>query len=208
MAPPSTHLAACVSTSETKDAESHKETYEQLAQVVSSTYEAAASGIVMDFHRHPDGWYTALPVMVGALVAHRHFEARDTDVLVATIPKSGTTWIKALLYAAAHRTVDRSSILQQLASHNSHQLVPSLETQVYTKYKIPDHGSLPAPRLFGTHIPTHSLPPSVAASGCKVHISSVLSNISLNDAAMQAQSSATTPYSFAITDFKACAISS
>jgi hypothetical protein len=159
MAPPSTvHQLAtgAVSPLEAKvDAESHREIYEQLAQVVSSTYEAAASGIVVDFHRHPDGWYTALPVMVGSLVAHRHFEARDTDVLVATIPKSGTTWIKALLYAAARRTTEED-VLHHLASHNSHHLVPSLETQVYTKEQIPHLGSLPAPRLFGTHIPAQS----------------------------------------------------
>jgi hypothetical protein len=109
MAPPSSvhQLPTGVSPLEAKvDAKPHKEIYEQLAQVVSSTYEAAASGIVVDFHRHPDGWYTALPVMVGSLVSHRHFEARATDVLVATIPKSGTTWIKALLYAVAHRGTD------------------------------------------------------------------------------------------------------
>jgi hypothetical protein len=62
-------------------------------------------------------------------------------------------------------------MLRQLNAHNSHHLVLSLETQVYTKEQIPDLGLLPAPRLFGTHIPAQSLPPFVAASGCKVHFS-------------------------------------
>lgn len=152
------------------DAKSHEEIYEDARQVVS-TYETVPTGIVMDYHRHPDGWYMALPVMVGAVVAQQHFEARGTDVLLATIPKAGTTWIKALLYAAANRTNDDNSssyLFQQLASHNSHQLVPFLETQLYTKDQIPDLSSLPSPRLFATHIPAGSLPASVAASGCKV----------------------------------------
>jgi hypothetical protein len=163
MDPQPVHLAT---TPEAKDPKSHKEIYEQLRQVVS-TYESASAGIV-DYHRHPDGWYMNLPVMVSSMVAQQHFEARHSDVVLATMPKSGTTWIKALLYAAAHRSDDTSLILQQLASHNSHQLVPFLETKIYTKDQIPDLSCLPAPRLLATHIPAESLPSSVVASGCKV----------------------------------------
>lgn len=135
-----------------------------------STYETVPTGVV-DYHRHPDGWYMDLPVMVSSVVAQRHFEARDSDVLLVTIPKSGTTWIKALLYAAARRADDGGMplVLGQLASRNPHQLVPFLESQIYTRDQIPDLSSLPAPRLFATHIPAASLPASVvAAPGCKV----------------------------------------
>lgn len=152
---------------ESGEANSHKEMYRQLRQVVSN-YETAPTGTAVDYHRHPDGWYMALPVMVSSMVAQRSFEARHTDVLLATIPKSGTTWVKALLYAAAHRTEDRSSVLGQLASHNAHELVPFLEIRVYIKDQIPDLSSLPMPRLFATHIPAGSLPPSVVSSGSKV----------------------------------------
>uniref|UniRef100_A0A453LJI9 Sulfotransferase n=1 Tax=Aegilops tauschii subsp. strangulata TaxID=200361 RepID=A0A453LJI9_AEGTS len=48
------------------------------------------------------------------------------------------------------------------------QLVPFLEARVFTNGRIPDLSSLPAPRLLMTHIPSVSLPESVAASGCKV----------------------------------------
>ncbi|EMS47470.1 Flavonol sulfotransferase-like protein [Triticum urartu] len=151
----------------TPEADEAKKIYEEARRVVS-TYETVPSGALRDNCRHPGGWHMIMPVMVSSMVAEQHFEARGTDVLLVTMPKCGTTWIKALLYAAARRTDDTSSILRQLASHNSHQLVPFLEAQVYTKDQIPDLSSLPAPRLFASHIPAESLPPSVVASGCKV----------------------------------------
>ncbi|KAI4980944.1 cytosolic sulfotransferase 5-like [Hordeum vulgare subsp. vulgare] len=153
----------------TPEADEAKEIYEEARGVVS-TYETVPGGATMDYRRHPDGWYITPSIMVGSVVAQQRFEARGTDVLLVTMPKCGTTWIKALLYAAAHRSdADASSsVLRQLASHNSHQLVPFLEAQVYTKDRIPDLSSLPAPRLFATHIPAESLPPSIAASDCKV----------------------------------------
>uniref|UniRef100_A0A0E0J6F4 Sulfotransferase n=1 Tax=Oryza nivara TaxID=4536 RepID=A0A0E0J6F4_ORYNI len=88
--------------------------------------------------------------------------ARATDIFLVTFPKSGTTWIKALLYSALHRRAD------ELLAHSPHQLISFLESQVFVKDRIPDLSSLPEPWLLMTHIPSQSLPDSVAASGCKV----------------------------------------
>ncbi|XBH71970.1 hypothetical protein VPH35_099361 [Triticum aestivum] len=139
------------------EAASHKEIYDQLREVVS-TYPTTPrlSGIGRPYVCHPDGWYAFTPGVLNAMVIKRHLEARDTDVLLATFPKSGTTWLKALLFAALHRTADGAT------------LVPFLEARVFTNGRIPDLSSLPAPRLLMTHIPSVSLPESVAASGCKV----------------------------------------
>ncbi|KAF0918677.1 hypothetical protein E2562_025804 [Oryza meyeriana var. granulata] len=127
--------ASALGTGESEEA--HRKVYEQLRQFVS-TYPTVPNGLDTPYHRYPDGWYTFLPAMVSVMVAQRHFTARDTDIVLATFPKCGTTWLKALLYATA-----------------------------YVRDRVPDLSSLPAPRLLATHIPRPSLLASVAASGCK-----------------------------------------
>jgi hypothetical protein len=108
--------------------------------------------------------------MVGSMVADACFTARPSDVVVATLPKSGTTWIKVLLYSTVRRAehpVDSSD--HPLNSLGPHQCIKFLEYQVYSGSRIPDLGELPDPRLFSTHVPFSSLPRSVvAASGWKV----------------------------------------
>ncbi|KAL5206296.1 hypothetical protein ABZP36_034505 [Zizania latifolia] len=143
------------------EAAAHKEIYDQLRQVVD-TLPTAPSGIGLLYSRHPDGWYTFTSVVVSAMVIKKHLTARATDVFIVTFPKSGTTWLKALLHSAVRRGV------HDIGAYSPHQLIPFLESQVFIKDQIPDLSSLPAPRLLMTHIPSQSLPDSVADSGCKL----------------------------------------
>ncbi|KAF8704060.1 hypothetical protein HU200_031546 [Digitaria exilis] len=103
------------------------------------------------------------------MVADACFAARPSDIIVATLPKSGTTWIKSLLYATVHRRehpVD--AIDHPLTSFGPHSCIKFFEYQLYTRNKIPDLDKLPDPRLFATHVPFVSLPRSIATSGCKI----------------------------------------
>jgi hypothetical protein len=144
------------------EAAAHKEIYDQLRQTVETFPTAPNSSNSFTYSRHPDGWYTFPEGVVSAMVIKSHLTARTTDIFMVTFPKSGTTWLKTLLHSALHRGAN------DLAAHSPHQLVPFLETQVFIKDRIPDLSSLPAPRLLMTHIPSQSLPDSVADSGCKV----------------------------------------
>lgn len=109
-----------------------------------------------------------------------HYQAFDTDIVLATIPKSGTTWLKALAFAIENR--DRFPVVlvpnddvkdhhqHPLLTSNPHDLVPFFEYKLYSNGQIPDLSKLfpQHPRLFGTHAPFPSLANSVKKSNSKI----------------------------------------
>lgn len=99
----------------------------------------------------------------------KHYIAQDTDIIVSTIPKSGTTWLKALCFAIVKRHIyPHDDPNHPLLASNSHELVPFLEYKLFANHQIPDMSSLPRPHLLGTHVPIGALPDSVRDSGCKI----------------------------------------
>ncbi|XP_004514767.1 cytosolic sulfotransferase 15-like [Cicer arietinum] len=100
-----------------------------------------------------------------------HFQAKDSDVFVATVPKSGTTWLKALTFATVNRQHHFiSSKNHPLLSYNPHDLVPFIEYTVYGNHEnLPNFSNFHEPRLFGTHVPFDSLSNSIKDfSNCKI----------------------------------------
>ncbi|CAN6249443.1 unnamed protein product [Urochloa humidicola] len=120
-------------------------------------------------YRHNQGWYAAMVPMVGAMVADSCYTARSSDIIVATLPKSGTTWIKALLYATVHRDkypVDASD--HPFHSIGPHECINFFEYQLYSGNRIPNLDKLSDPRLFATHVPFMALPRTVMTTSCKI----------------------------------------
>ncbi|XP_028753078.1 cytosolic sulfotransferase 14-like [Neltuma alba] len=99
----------------------------------------------------------------------QHFQAKDSDIIIASLPKSGTTWLKALTFAIVNR--NRFSSCQQnhpLLISNAHDLVPFFEFNYYANNQIPDLSDMSEPRMFSTHVPFHLLPDSITKSKCKI----------------------------------------
>ncbi|XP_020240017.2 cytosolic sulfotransferase 15, partial [Cajanus cajan] len=99
-----------------------------------------------------------------------HFQAKDNDVIIASVPKSGTTWLKALTYAIVNRQHFPSLENHPLLNYNPHQLVPPFEFVLYDDIygQIHDLSIMTEPRLFGTHIPFTSLAKSIKESNCRI----------------------------------------
>ncbi|KAL2898091.1 Cytosolic sulfotransferase 15 [Bienertia sinuspersici] len=105
------------------------------------------------------------------IAAQTHFEAQDSDVVIATVPKSGTTCLKAHVFAIVNRRrFDINSKDHPLLSCNPHDLVPFLEYKVYANNQIQKLSNLASPRFFASHVPYHSLPKTItkSTSNCKI----------------------------------------
>ncbi|KAJ4720422.1 Sulfotransferase [Melia azedarach] len=113
------------------------------------------------------------PKEIQAIISFQnHFQAKDSDVILASIPKSGTTWLKALTFAIVNRKSFPivSNKNHPLLASNPHDLVSFFEYKLYENNQIPDLSNFPEPRVFATHIPFASLnmQESVQKSNAKV----------------------------------------
>ncbi|KAL8038505.1 hypothetical protein ABFX02_11G111600 [Erythranthe guttata] len=91
----------------------------------------------------------------------QHFKPLPNDVILASFPKTGTTWLKALLHSIIHRHSPNHSSNTLLLNHPQ-ELIPSLETNLYVQNGnfIPtiiedqyNKGGGTSSRILATHIP-------------------------------------------------------
>ncbi|CAJ2668826.1 unnamed protein product [Trifolium pratense] len=116
-------------------------------------------------------WVT--PSQIQSIICFQnHFEAKDSDVVIASMPKSGITWLKALTFAIINRHHFSSLENHPLLTSNPHELVPFFEFNIYVdticQFTKVDLLNMIEPRLFGTHIPFPSLAKSIKESNCKI----------------------------------------
>ncbi|KAK2635992.1 hypothetical protein Ddye_030784 [Dipteronia dyeriana] len=122
-------------------------------------------------HQYQGFWHNTRQLH-GVLTCQTYFQAHDSDILLVTTPKSGTTWLKALTFALVNRFdhfVDPENHNHHpLLKNNPHELVPFLEIKLYVENQVPDLTTLKSPRIFSTHLPFVSLPKSLSDSACKI----------------------------------------
>lgn len=156
----------------------------------SVTHFDIVSSCGMRFGRYQSVWIDANLIPAVKLI-QQEFQARPDDIFFASLPKTGTTWGKALLYtiiefaALANKlpTTDQteynSAVLDMekfgVDEKNPHALVPTLETYLFNssgdheQYDISIFSDFPSPRLLHTHLPFHTLPLLVRSSlNCKI----------------------------------------
>ncbi|GMP71828.1 hypothetical protein CsSME_00030090 [Camellia sinensis var. sinensis] len=134
---------------------------------------------LVDLYQWEGFWYHDI-VLEAAMAAKSSFIALDDDVFVAASPKTGSTWLKALVASIIHRgggdgggdceggNEDDEDADDPLRYHHPNDLVPSLELQVCRKNGKLDLPNMASPRLFRTHISYSLLPESIKTSSCKI----------------------------------------
>ncbi|XP_027082367.2 cytosolic sulfotransferase 15-like [Coffea arabica] len=106
-------------------------------------------------------------VLKSTIFFQRNFKAKDSDIILASIPKSGTTWLKSLSFTIINRkkcTIPESPLLIT----NPHDLVRSMEYGLFLNSENPDLEAFSCPRIFSTHLPYHALPQSILNAKCRI----------------------------------------
>ncbi|XP_015615869.1 cytosolic sulfotransferase 12 [Oryza sativa Japonica Group] len=119
--------------------------------------------------RQHGGFWLPETFLPGLEAARARFEPRPSDVLLASFPKSGTTWLKALAFATLNRAAyPPSGEGHPLRRRGPHDCVQFLESALVVSDDM--FASLPSPRLLSTHLPYSLLPEGVKAdsSGCRI----------------------------------------
>ncbi|XWS30850.1 hypothetical protein CRYUN_Cryun23aG0026500 [Craigia yunnanensis] len=118
-------------------------------------------GSFAPLYLHQGFWFHA-DLLVGDILVHEVFKAEPSDIFVCSVPKSGTTWLKALTFAIVTRTL-YDNFTSPLLNKLSHDCVLYL-ADFAKKLDIRE----PGVPLISTHCPYNSLPKSVLYSDCKV----------------------------------------
>lgn len=116
--------------------------------------------------RNYQGFWEVEGILPRIMALQTHFQPRSTDIFIASFPKCGTTWLKALTFSVIHRNK------YDFASHpllrlNPHDCVKFIEL-LFCEEDLVYLESLPSPRVLGLHLAYSMLPDSIRSSECKI----------------------------------------
>ncbi|GAB4844311.1 hypothetical protein Ancab_037675 [Ancistrocladus abbreviatus] len=140
---------------------SHLALEDQIEHIIS-TLPKEKGWLLDSFYQYHGFWFEK-PILQGLIICQKSFEARPSNVILASYPKSGTTWLKALLFTIMNRcSYDDST--HPLLTCNPHDCIPSIEFYACNNPSSP----IPDTPLLGTHIPYTLLPESIKQSNCPI----------------------------------------
>ncbi|CAN1784385.1 Cytosolic sulfotransferase 8 [Linum perenne] len=123
----------------------------------------------IQMHESDGFWYGPVDVLHSGNAFRENFQpARDDVVVLASMPKAGTTWLKSLCHCILFRDVREEDDL--LTKMNPFDCVPTVEATLFLGKPRNFPAIDPERRLFHTHVPYSSLPDSITndSPGCKL----------------------------------------
>ncbi|KAM0917929.1 hypothetical protein ACQ4PT_009325 [Festuca glaucescens] len=128
------------------------------AMLVSALPIKLAAGTKLKLRCYQGFW---LPerFVPAAIAMQRRLIPRPDDVVIASLPKCGTTWLNALAFATiARRSYPPAGDDHPLLRLNPHECVPFLDVLFAEGGREARLAALPSPRLMYTHMPQAMLP--------------------------------------------------
>ncbi|XP_016057336.1 PREDICTED: sulfotransferase 1C4-like [Miniopterus natalensis] len=92
-----------------------------------------------------------------------NFQAKPDDLLIASYPKAGTTWIQEIVDLIQNNGDFEKSRRAPISLRQ-----PFLEWMRSTVSGIDEANAMPSPRTLKTHLPVQLLPPSFWEKNCKI----------------------------------------
>ncbi|CAH2075755.1 unnamed protein product [Thlaspi arvense] len=116
------------------------------------------------------GYWLPSKGLKGMISLRKHFKSRDSDIILSNFSKSGTTWLKGLIFTILNRAqFAPDSATHPLLICNPHNLVPFFDLQIYDDgNKNPNIENLHNLRIFATHLPFSLLPHCISYSNCLI----------------------------------------
>ncbi|CAN1220569.1 Cytosolic sulfotransferase 5 [Linum perenne] len=134
----------------------------------SSTEAILTFWDAIQIHESGGFWYGG-PSVDSVNAFRSNFQpARDDVVVLASMPKAGTTWLKSLSHCILFRDVEEEDDL--LTTTNPHNCVPTFESTLFIGEPSEFPAIDPDRQLFHTHVPYNNLPDSIKnhSRGCKL----------------------------------------
>lgn len=156
---------ASFSLSAYQEQEEKKDVLQNCEEIISTLPKDTGWG-AEHYYQYEGFWYPKI-FLEGVIWAQANFRARDNDIFLATFPKCGTTWVKALMFAIQNREIyDFSS--HPLLTKSPQECVPNIELLAHQDNPIDYLDAMASPRCLAAHIPHRSLPKSILNSGTKI----------------------------------------
>ncbi|XP_062113869.1 cytosolic sulfotransferase 5-like [Humulus lupulus] len=127
-------------------------------ELVISQLPKASSWLKGGVTLYQNCWFPSINIP-SIITFQNQFKAKDDDIIMASSPKSGATWLKSLLFSILNRNQHYNQ--HPLLTTSPHHLVPSFELTIYSDHKLHDLSTMSSPRLLWTHIPYASLSDSI-----------------------------------------------
>ncbi|XP_038698256.1 flavonol 3-sulfotransferase-like [Tripterygium wilfordii] len=123
----------------------------------------------LDYIYEYEGFWHHEYFLEGIISAQQHYKPQPSDIVLSSVPKSGTTWLKALAFSIATRhCYDDFTTTSLLLTKVPHKCVPRLEVDLVASPSHYDQKNKREVPLVATHVPFTSLPKSLIDSDCKI----------------------------------------